>query len=133
MEEVDKEFNTMVKKATPKELKMPIPDPPNDAISVDILHWSMNEADFGDAGQRAKWVKYRQYSCPHDHRAALYFTTQTVVVTLEEDQEEVAKEVEEEDVVTMIVTALEQGHRIMTILLDSGEEEETMVHVEEKT
>ncbi|KAE8791002.1 hypothetical protein D1007_34651 [Hordeum vulgare] len=89
-------------------------------MSVDILHRAMNQADSDDARQRAKCTKYRQYMHPHDHRVALYFTTNIVVVLLEEDQEPVDSEVVEEVVVTMIVRAPEPGHRSMPIELDSG-------------
>ena len=69
--------------------------------------------------------------CPHDHHAAAYFTSGTVVA-VEEEQEVVAMEVEEEVAVTMVVRAPEPGHRTMPIDLDSGEEEETVVQLEEK-
>ncbi|KAE8808411.1 Acyl-CoA-binding domain-containing protein 4 [Hordeum vulgare] len=101
------------------------------AMSVDILRWAMNQADSGDTGQGAKWAKYIQYRPPHDHRATVYFATNTVVVPLEDDQEPVALEVEE-DAVAMIVRAPEPGHRSMPIELDSDEELETVVRVEEK-
>ncbi|KAE8808524.1 histon H3 protein [Hordeum vulgare] len=71
----------------------------------------MNQADFGDAGQRTKWVKYREYQRPHDHRATVYFITKTVVVPVEEDQDEVAMELEEEDVVAMIMRARRRRRR----------------------
>ncbi|KAE8776072.1 hypothetical protein D1007_51353 [Hordeum vulgare] len=53
MEELHKELDTVMKKATPKEY--------NGGMSVDILHWAMNHTDFSKVGQRAKLAKYRQY------------------------------------------------------------------------
>ena len=88
---------------------------------VDILRWAMNQAEPSDAGQRAKWAKYRQYRCPHEHRAGVYFTTT------------VPTEGEEEDAVAMIVRAPEPRNRRMPIEVDSGEEEETMVQEKTKT
>ena len=77
----------------------------------------MNQADSGDARQRPKWAKYKQYRRPHDHRASVYFTTNSVVAPLEEDQEPpVAMEVEED---------AKPRHRSLIIELDSGEEDET--------
>ncbi|KAE8772467.1 Chitinase domain-containing protein 1 [Hordeum vulgare] len=133
MEELQKESDAVTKKAMSEELKRVIPDPTKDAMSVDILPWAMNQADFGDAGQRLKWAKYRQYRRPHNHHAALYFTTNTVVVTLEEDQERVTMKVEEEDAMAMVVMVPKPGHRSMPIELDFDDEEETMAQVEEKT
>ncbi|KAE8776301.1 hypothetical protein D1007_51059 [Hordeum vulgare] len=100
------------------------------AMSVDILRMAMNRADSGHARQWAKWAKYREYLHPHDHRATVYFTTR-IVGLLEEEQETVPMEVEEEGAMAMDVRALEPGHRSMPIELDSGEEEETMVELEE--
>ncbi|KAE8793071.1 hypothetical protein D1007_32279 [Hordeum vulgare] len=62
----------------------------------------------------------------------MYFTTNIVVVPLEEDQELAAMKVEE-DVVAMILRASEPGHPSMPTELDSDEEDETVVWVEEKT
>ncbi|KAE8791579.1 Chitinase domain-containing protein 1 [Hordeum vulgare] len=71
MKELHKSQDTVVKKATPEELETLIPDPAKGAMSVDILRWAMNQADSSDAGQRAKWAKYKQHRRPHDHHAAV--------------------------------------------------------------
>ncbi|KAI4991232.1 hypothetical protein ZWY2020_039603 [Hordeum vulgare] len=133
MEELHKESNDVVKKATSEELKTLIPGLVKGAMLVDILRWAMNEAGSSDAEQRAKWAKYGQYMHPHDHRAGVYFTTKTVMMPLEEDQRADTMEVEEEDAMAIIVRAPEPGERSMPIKLDTGEEEETVVHFEEKT
>ncbi|KAE8777240.1 Chitinase domain-containing protein 1 [Hordeum vulgare] len=114
MEELHKESDIVVKKATPEELKTLIPDPAKGAMSVAILRWVMNQADSSDARQRAKWAKYKQYRRPRNHRASVYFTTNTLVVSLEEDQEQVAMKVEEDGV---------PGHRSLIIERDSAKEE----------
>lgn len=132
MADMQRESDAMVKKATADELKTLIPDPTKDTMLVNILRWAMNQAKSGDARQRSRWAKYRQYMRPHDHRATTYFTLGTVVA-VEEEQEAVAMEVEEEVVVVMVVRAPEPGQRSMPIDLDSGEEEETVVQLEEKT
>ncbi|KAE8804450.1 Chitinase domain-containing protein 1 [Hordeum vulgare] len=64
------------------EGEMMIPDPTKGAMLVDILRWAMNQSDSGDDRQRAKWAKYREYRHPHDHRAAVYFTTRIVRLLL---------------------------------------------------
>ncbi|KAE8818227.1 Chitinase domain-containing protein 1 [Hordeum vulgare] len=110
MEELHKESDAMMKKAMPEELKTLIPDPAKRDMSVDILRWAMNQVDSNDAGHRAKWAKYRQYWCPHDHCASVYFTTNIVVVPLEEDQEPVAMVVEE-DGMRMIARAPMPGQK----------------------
>ncbi|XBH71273.1 hypothetical protein VPH35_098747 [Triticum aestivum] len=120
MEDLHKESDTVLKKEMPKELKTLIPDPAKGAMSVDILRWAMNQAESDDAGQRAKWAKYRQYWRPHDHRASVYFTTNIVPM-----------EGEEEDAVAMIARASEPGNQSMPIEVDSSGEEETVV--QEKT
>ena len=99
MEELHKESDAVVKKATLEELKTLIPDLAKGAMSVDILRWPMNQAEFDDAGQRAKWAKYRQYRRPHDHHVGVYFTTNIVPM-----------EGEEEDAMAMIVRAPEPGN-----------------------
>lgn len=92
-------------------------------MSVDILRWAMNQADSGDAGQRVGWAKYRHYRRPHDHRAAVYLTTNTVVAPLEEDQEPMHIEVEE-DALDLVVRVPMPRHQSLIIVLDSSEEEE---------
>ncbi|KAE8784177.1 Chitinase domain-containing protein 1 [Hordeum vulgare] len=47
--EVHKEADAMVKKATIKELKTLIPDPTKGAMSLDMLRFAMNQANFDDA------------------------------------------------------------------------------------
>ncbi|KAE8768928.1 Chitinase domain-containing protein 1 [Hordeum vulgare] len=59
MEELHKESDVVVKKATPQELKTVIREQAKGAMSVDILRWAMNQADSRDAGQRAKSAKYK--------------------------------------------------------------------------
>ncbi|KAE8808692.1 Chitinase domain-containing protein 1 [Hordeum vulgare] len=59
-EEVHKEADNVVKKEIRKELKTLIPDQTKDAMLVDIPRWAMNQADSGDARQRAKWDNYRE-------------------------------------------------------------------------
>ena len=49
----------MVKKAMAEELKELPPDPVKGAMSVDILHWAMDQAEFDDACQRDRWAKYK--------------------------------------------------------------------------
>ncbi|XBI92926.1 hypothetical protein VPH35_029886 [Triticum aestivum] len=131
MADMQKESDAVVKKAAPEELKTLIPDPAKGALSVKILRWAMNQADSGDARQRSRWAKYREYRRPHDHHVAAYFTTR-IVVAVEEGQEAVAREVEEEVAMTMIVRATKPERRSMPVDLDSGEEEETVVQPEEK-
>ncbi|EMS51272.1 hypothetical protein TRIUR3_23909 [Triticum urartu] len=67
IEGMHKEANAVVRKAMTEELKTLIPDPAKGATSVYILRWAMNQADSVDAGQRARWTKYRapqdQISC----------------------------------------------------------------------
>ncbi|KAE8808547.1 Chitinase domain-containing protein 1 [Hordeum vulgare] len=43
MAEVHKDADNVVKKATAKELKTLIPDPAKGVMSVNILHWAMNQ------------------------------------------------------------------------------------------
>ena len=72
IDDMHKEADTVMKKATPDELKTLVPDPAKGAMSVDILRWAMNQADSGDARQRARWAKYSQYKAPQDQRATTY-------------------------------------------------------------
>ncbi|KAE8816862.1 Chitinase domain-containing protein 1 [Hordeum vulgare] len=89
MEDMHKESDIVVKKATPEELKALIPDIPKGAMSVDLLRWAMNLADFGDARPRDKWTKYTEFTRPRDPCATTVFMTRTVV-TLEEEQKAMA-------------------------------------------
>jgi hypothetical protein len=119
IEDMHREAYAVVKKATLEELKTLIPDPAKGAMSVDILRWAMNQADSGDAGQRARWAKYREYRAPQDQRAAAYWNRTLVapeVIALEPEEEEEAVEV--------VVRAPEPGHRTLPIDLDDREDDE---------
>ena len=59
IDDIHKEADIVMKKATSDKLKTLIPDPAKGAMSVDILRWAMNQANSGDTGQRARWAKYR--------------------------------------------------------------------------
>ena len=94
IKDMHKEADAVIKKATLDELKTLISGPDKGAMSVYILCWAMNQADSGDARQRARWAKYKEYTHPHDHCIVAYFTTRTMV-EVEEEQEAVVMEVEE--------------------------------------
>ena len=81
-------------------------------MSVDILRWAMNQADSGDAGQRARWAKYRQYKVPQDQRAVAYWSM--TFGSSEEDNDEVQ----------MVARAPAAGDRARPIVLDEDDEEE---------
>lgn len=98
---------------------MLIPDPMKGTMSVDILRWAMNQADSGDAAQRARWAKYKEYRAPQDQRA-IAFWNRTVA------SEVIALEPKEEEAVAMVVRAPEPAHCSMPIDLDDGEDDETV-------
>ena len=102
----------MMKKATPDELKTLVPDPAKGAMSVDILRWAMNQADSGDAGQRARWAKYSQYKAPQDQRVTTYWSS--TFGSPEADNDEVQ----------MVARAPAAGDRARPIVLDEDDEEE---------
>ncbi|KAF7053231.1 hypothetical protein CFC21_061204 [Triticum aestivum] len=124
IKDMHKEADAVVKKATTEELKSLIPYPAKGAMSVDTLCWAMNQADSGDTGHMTRWAKYR---APHDQRVAMYWNSTLValgVIGLEPEEEEEAME--------MVVRALEPGHFTLTIDMDSGEDDETVVPPEDK-
>ena len=71
IDDMHKEADAVMKKATPDELKTLVSDLAKGAMSVDILRWAMNQADSGDA----RWAKYSQYKAPQDQRAAAYWSS----------------------------------------------------------
>ena len=73
--DMHKEDDAVMKKPTPDELKTLVLDPAKGAMSVDILHWDMNQADSNDGRQRARWSKYSQYKAPQDQRVAAYWSS----------------------------------------------------------
>ncbi|KAE8810471.1 Chitinase domain-containing protein 1 [Hordeum vulgare] len=87
MEKVHKEADVVVKKTMAKELKTLIPDLVKGAMSVGILRWAMNQPNSGNARQRAKWAKYREYKHPNDNCAAVYWTTIIFVDPAEEEDD----------------------------------------------
>ncbi|XBI16803.1 hypothetical protein VPH35_058994 [Triticum aestivum] len=106
IEDMHKEADVVVKKATMEELKMLIPDPVKGAMS---------------------WAKNREYRAPHDQHAAAYWNRTLVapeVIGLEPE--------EEEEAVEMVVRASELSYRTLPIDLDSGEDDEMMVQPENK-
>ncbi|KAE8778444.1 Chitinase domain-containing protein 1 [Hordeum vulgare] len=113
MEEVHKEADVVVNKATTRDLKMVIPGPAKGTMSVDILPWAMNQANSGDAQQRAKWTKYKEYIRPNDDCVMVYWTTRTMVDSMEEDNE-----------VQMVAKAQAAGDRVGPIVLDRDDEEQ---------
>ena len=72
IDDMHKEADAVMKKATSDELKTLVPDPAKGTMLLDILRWAMNQADSNDTRQRARWAKYRQYKAPQDQRAAAY-------------------------------------------------------------
>jgi hypothetical protein len=72
IKDMHREAHAVVKKVTAEELKTLIPDPAKGDMLVDVLRWAMNQADSGNAGQRARWAKYLEYKAPRDQRVAAY-------------------------------------------------------------
>ncbi|EMS45333.1 hypothetical protein TRIUR3_35028 [Triticum urartu] len=56
-DDMHKEADVVLKKATPDELKTLVPDPAEGAMLADNLCWAMNQANSGDGRQRARWAK----------------------------------------------------------------------------
>ena len=118
IDDMHKEADAVMKKATPDELKTLVSDLAKGAMSVDILRWAMNQADSRDAGQRARWAKYSQYKAPQDQRAAAYWSS--TFGSPESDNDDVQ----------MVARAPAAGDRARPIILDGDDEEED--DVEEK-
>ena len=72
----------------------------------------MNQDDFGNAGQRARWAKYREYKAPQDQRATTYWSR--TFGSPEADNDEVQ----------MVARAPVAGDRARPIVLDEDDEEE---------